>query len=398
MEMKQIRIIVEGNIGSGKSELIERLKETPDVVIVPEALEAWRNYNGKNMLELMYSDPKKYMEEFQLMVLETGSTNYNAEYSENIIISERSIFSTHYVFSQLNRTLGFLTDGQFKNMGAKFLERRQNMIKPDFIIYLRTDPKVCYERMKKRNRPEEDSVSLDYLKSNHELHENLFIENQQVLPCVVIVINGDGKREDAGKKCINFIQTFAYKSCSKCKCKKTYDDYFKGGRGKDGLQGYCKECNRERCRDYMNEKYKDPKFYTIHKMRNSLSRCETMSTLKPYLGCTNKFFNDWLDWQRGGRIIVNEELDHVLPVAHFGDVPEICWHWSNISPISREENSRKRAKIFPRLYERQLSRANDFLEHYEFPSEAEREQNLKKLDVVKKHPKGILCLPLATIH
>ena len=38
-------------------------------------------------------------------------------------------------------------------------------------IYLKTSPKLCYERMKKRNRSEEQQIPIEYFEAIHELHE-----------------------------------------------------------------------------------------------------------------------------------------------------------------------------------------------------------------------------------
>jgi deoxyadenosine/deoxycytidine kinase len=46
---------------------------------------------------------------------------------------------------------------------------------PDVLVYLRTDPKVCHERMQRRARSEEGGVPLEYLRRIHEKHES-FVE------------------------------------------------------------------------------------------------------------------------------------------------------------------------------------------------------------------------------
>ena len=67
---------VEGNIGSGKSTFIAKLKEELKhingipVVYIPEPVEEWESIHsveGKNMIELFYSDPKQYAFAFQMM-------------------------------------------------------------------------------------------------------------------------------------------------------------------------------------------------------------------------------------------------------------------------------------------------------------------------------------------
>ena len=52
--------------------------------------------------------------------------------------------------------------------------------KVDQIIYLRTDPEVVYERIKNRNRSEENTIPLQYLKELHKLHEEWLVHQTKV--------------------------------------------------------------------------------------------------------------------------------------------------------------------------------------------------------------------------
>ena len=55
---KNVLFTIEGNIASGKSTLLKNLSEFDDVVVLPEPLEKWQNWKGKNMLDLLYKDQK----------------------------------------------------------------------------------------------------------------------------------------------------------------------------------------------------------------------------------------------------------------------------------------------------------------------------------------------------
>ena len=73
---RQIFLIrVDGNIGSGKSTLIARLRERfPTSHIIPEPTEHWfrvRDDAGRNPLSAFYADPKKYAALFQLFAFVT---------------------------------------------------------------------------------------------------------------------------------------------------------------------------------------------------------------------------------------------------------------------------------------------------------------------------------------
>lgn len=50
------------------------------------------------------------------------------------------------------------------------------------LVYLRAKPETCLERIRTRNRPEEQSITVDYLKQLHERHEQwLSTTNTSVL-------------------------------------------------------------------------------------------------------------------------------------------------------------------------------------------------------------------------
>ena len=157
------------------------------------------------------------------------------------------------------------------------------------------------------------------------------------------------------------------KRCSVCKLYKEETNYFKMKSSNDSLQNNCKECKKIYQRQWIKEKvYSNPKAYIIHKMRCSLGRGNSLGCIKDHLGCTNAFFNDWLEYQRNRHAyhISKEELDHVLPVAHFKDMPKICWWWVNISPIEMSVNRSKSASIDYNLFKEQLGKAVDFLNFY----------------------------------
>jgi deoxynucleoside kinase len=59
--------------------------------------------------------------------------------------------------------------------------------KVDQILYLRTDPEVAYERIKKRLRPEEHLIPFKYIQDLHELHEDWLVKKTKFQPLIAPV-------------------------------------------------------------------------------------------------------------------------------------------------------------------------------------------------------------------
>lgn len=64
MTTHPINVMIEGNIGVGKSTFLEYLKRkyegNTEVSIVDEPLTKWQDYQGKNLLKLFYDNKEKY--------------------------------------------------------------------------------------------------------------------------------------------------------------------------------------------------------------------------------------------------------------------------------------------------------------------------------------------------
>lgn len=73
-----IIISIEGNIGSGKSSLIDNLKtyysnyKESKIIFISEPIDIWKSIvdnNNNNLLNLYYQDQNKYSFPFQIMTL-----------------------------------------------------------------------------------------------------------------------------------------------------------------------------------------------------------------------------------------------------------------------------------------------------------------------------------------
>ena len=53
-------VSIEGNIGAGKSTMLQFFKKYSEVELIPEPVSQWCNLKGHNLLGKLYEDPKRW--------------------------------------------------------------------------------------------------------------------------------------------------------------------------------------------------------------------------------------------------------------------------------------------------------------------------------------------------
>ena len=196
VEGRPFTVIVEGNIGSGKSTFLDHYRNLSDFAVFQEPVDKWRDLDGHNLLELMYTDPRRHSYTFQSFVQLTMAQLHAAKTKKRIKMMERSLWSARYVFAEnLLRSKNMATS-EFEVLKAWFEFLRgcpkEVDLSVDLVIYLRTSPEVAYQRLKARARSEEKIVSLEYLQDLHNLHEKWLQQGAEVLGGgKVLVIDAD---------------------------------------------------------------------------------------------------------------------------------------------------------------------------------------------------------------
>jgi deoxyadenosine/deoxycytidine kinase len=169
-------ISIEGNIGSGKSTLIELLKDSGlNCIFIPEPVNLWneiKDLSGVSILERYYGDPEKYAFPFQMMAYITRLSIINKTAESNpdsVIITERSIHTDREVFAKMLYDSGKINHIEY-TIYLKWFDEF-NKFPLDSIIYLKVSPEICKERILKRNRQGEEEIQLSYLQDLHNYHE-----------------------------------------------------------------------------------------------------------------------------------------------------------------------------------------------------------------------------------
>ena len=172
-------ISIEGNIGAGKSTVIDYLKtlNMPNVVFIDEPVSEWmsvKDNNGVNALDCFYANKKENAFGFQILAYITRLKMLmdipNA--SDKIIIMDRSLDTDRNVFAQMMYDDGLFSSMQWTTYNYIFNKFRPDIPMVNTILYINTSPTECFERIHKRNRVEELGITVGYLQRCDKYHED----------------------------------------------------------------------------------------------------------------------------------------------------------------------------------------------------------------------------------
>ena len=198
-------ISIEGNIGSGKSTMVEYLKQNlkndPTVCFLQEPVDIWNTItdeNGVNIIENYYKDQKKYAFQFQMMAYISRISLLREALKKNykLIITERSIFTDANVFAKMLYDENKIEEMEYKIYKLWFDEFIKDIPKIS-LVYVKTDPEICNRRVLIRNRVGEN-IPLDYLNECHNYHEKWINVNKDCLN--VLTLDGNPTMSEQLKK------------------------------------------------------------------------------------------------------------------------------------------------------------------------------------------------------
>lgn len=184
-------ITIEGNIGIGKSTLLNFLKKKfnklnmNDIVFLQEPVSDWEKIKVNNItiLEKFYEEPEKYAFSFQLMAFisrlvilqKTIEKNPNA-----IIICERCLLTDKYIFAQMLYDTEKIDSYSFQIYNLWFNYFFDKLPKHKH-IYLKSGLNLITRQINNRKRTGENKIDIHYLAKCNTYHNNFFINNDNLL-------------------------------------------------------------------------------------------------------------------------------------------------------------------------------------------------------------------------
>lgn len=161
-------INIEGLIGVGKTTLTNEL----------DGAKFFEPVESSTFLELYYLNPHRWAFSMQVnMLFERFKMLQVAQYQsiDKDVILDRSFYGD-YAFALVQRKEGLFTDKEFETYKKMFKYLLPQLTLPDLIIWLDCPLEIIFERIKKRGRGCENTISFEYMKDLYNAYQIVLAE------------------------------------------------------------------------------------------------------------------------------------------------------------------------------------------------------------------------------
>jgi deoxyadenosine/deoxycytidine kinase len=160
-------LAIAGNIGVGKTELTTRLS----------AELGWMAYYEPVIqnpyLDDFYADMSRWSFHLQIYFLsERFKAQVQIGASPLPFIQDRTIYEDAEIFARVLHEQGSMTGVDYRNYTSLFHVLAGFLRKPDLIVYLKASPDVLMERIARRGRASEKTISRGYIARLNEAYDD----------------------------------------------------------------------------------------------------------------------------------------------------------------------------------------------------------------------------------
>lgn len=174
-------LVIEGNIGAGKTSLAKKIAEDFNGQLILESFE------DNSFLPKFYGDSEKYAFQLEMSFLAERYTQLNETINSGTKNNKLWVADYHPTKSHF-----FVQNTLFDNdllLYNKFFDiLYDNIPSPDLYVYLHQDVDNLIQNIKKRGRKYEQNIDPDYLKKIENAYLK-FLEKKHDFPVIFIDIN-----------------------------------------------------------------------------------------------------------------------------------------------------------------------------------------------------------------
>ena len=199
MKIKYNYVVIEGNIGAGKTTLADRIANQFNARLILE------HFDDNPFLPKFYSDPDKYSFPLELSFLASRYKQLKEELIPQDLFKAFTI-ADYYFMKSLVFATSTLKGDEYNLYRQIFFIIYGSLPKPDIYVYLHLSPDRLLKNIEKRGRNYEKSITKEYLQKIQDSYFAFFRQNTENKYLVIDVNNIDFVENEAHySKIINTI-------------------------------------------------------------------------------------------------------------------------------------------------------------------------------------------------
>ncbi|TLS69144.1 deoxynucleoside kinase [Mariprofundus erugo] len=175
--LNQCHIAIEGAIGVGKSTLARRLADRLGSAPLFEQID------DNPFIELFYQDPSRHALSVQLSFLFSRLKQWQALQQQDLFLQgmiSDYLFAKDHIFATVT-----LSDEELALYEQVARLVSTDIQRPDLVIYLQSKPEIIMDRIRRRNRPMERGLRMDYLEKIITAYDQYFFHYQET-PLLIV--------------------------------------------------------------------------------------------------------------------------------------------------------------------------------------------------------------------
>jgi deoxyguanosine kinase len=172
MRIKYNYVVIEGNIGAGKTTLASKIADQFNARLILE------RFADNPFLPRFYKEPEKYSFPLELSFLADRYKQLKEELVAQDLFKSFTV-ADYYFMKSLVFAASTLTGDEYNLYRQIFYIIYGSLPKPDIYVYLHLSPEKLLMNIDKRGRNYEKSISWEYLKKIEESYFSFFRQNPE---------------------------------------------------------------------------------------------------------------------------------------------------------------------------------------------------------------------------
>ena len=184
MKIKYNYVVIEGNIGAGKTTLASKIADQFNARLILE------HFADNPFLPKFYDDPEKYSFPLELSFLAIRYKQLKEELVPQDLFKAFTV-ADYYFMKSLVFAASTLDGDEYNLYRQIFYIVYGSLPKPDIFVYLHLTPDKLLQNIEKRGRNYEKSITSDYLQKIQDSYFTFFKQNPENKYLVIDINNFD---------------------------------------------------------------------------------------------------------------------------------------------------------------------------------------------------------------